>query len=794
MDVQTFLQTVITSPHNTTQAYMKLLHRGSEVEYVRYNGDLSSVLERVGSRDTNWSKDTYFSPHLYDESRVLLSTRTVALDIDTSDIIYLPCTPSVVVNTSPNKHQVYIVFDEPIDELVTQQIASALEEHDPLSTPIGSLFRLPDTINTKYPTVDDIPYKVSITKHTDHINRLENLIPQILPMTDSTSTTTNAHDRLNLAFNIPDPNTFRPRRFIEELHLSPMAEAEWRETSNNPRASLRRLILELHRKGVPRGIVYAIAFLSANNHFSTQTYNAETDLKKLILYLESIKDRVDQREIIDRARNMTQTIEQRRDAISTSVQKYMRENGVFSHMRDNNTWYVPSSQSPILLASRERRLLNYLDKTFGLNASDSDTDFTVNGLITFASTLPRIGQGTTLAYYDRAANRLLISTGATHVYSITPTTIETTPNGTGGVILFPMDDIFLPFMPRDRSTQDHASISNVPQDVHWSEILFGPVLDHILSLSHEEARAVLSSWLLFLFFKSDAAARPLLAVLGTPGSGKSTIMKRVCTFLYGKVSGFMTIGTKDDYDQVTSMYPLVVIDNLDTWERWIPDSLAQSAGAIDRGVRKLYTNSEMHIYHRDAIVALTAHDPKFSRADVADRLLILPMQRLTNFLPERELMRLDRPALWYAIFKDLQHIISLPQPQTEEQLRVQDFVSLGSWIAQGLDLLPEFLSAVTKLKGSQKAFALEADQMLVSSIIEYTTKSKSSDKFKPSQQLYLELDQYSNSPQFSKKYKTAQILDNKLWIIQDALRSIVDIQWTEDAYKRRAWKIVSKTI
>lgn len=771
-----FLEQIITSPFNTQHTQMQILVRGRDIEYINYPDDIPLLVSLSGEQDV------YFSPHLYAVSEqpgvnghILLATRTVALDLNNTDLIYLSATPSVVVSTSPDRNQAYFVFDETIDESIGKQIAASAEEVDAASIALGYLFRLPNTINTKYQE----PHKVTIVRNTPHINKVDQLVPSHTK-----------HTHVDTDFEIPTLKDLRPQRYVEELNLPPIVNSEFSATLplKQQQSSLRRFIKECLLLGVPKGVVFLLCQHHANNYTKQLKYHQDEELKKLINFVDINKNKQDVKGEVYKIRSTTQTIEARRDGIATLTIQYMREHGTFSHMRDGVLLYTPEAAQPLFIGSREQSLLTYLERVFGLNATDGDTPHVIASLTSFSQSLPRNAESSILSYYDRHTNRLLVSTGAAELYNITPQAITLVSNGISNITLFPMNNISIPFLPRPKA---------LPQ--HWSEMLFGPVLDSILTLSHEEARAILASWFLFILFKNDAGARPLLAMLGQPGSGKSTIMKRVCTLLYGKVSGFMTIGTKDEYDQVTSTYPLVVIDNLDTWQSWIPDALAQSASAIDRGVRKMYTNHELHIYHRDAIVAITAHDPKFSRPDVADRLIILPMQRIEEgkFIAERDLMRMDRPAMWYHIFLDLQKILGTPQPPTSQQLRVQDFVSLGSWIASGLDLLDEFTSAITKLKGSQKAFALSGDQLLLNAMIAYTTKPargrNTASTYQLPQQLYLALEYASgDGDTFRKKYKNAQALDNKLWASQDALRSVVDISWDTDSFGRRTWKIGKK--
>lgn len=796
-NVLEFLQSIVSCAQgHENHAFMKLLVRGqTEPTYIRWLDVLSN--EGVDTLLAP-APDTFFSPHLYDTpgvSGTLLSTRTIAIDTGEADLAYLPLTPSVVVQSSPTRTQSYFIFDTEVDEFVAEQIATSLPDTDLSSVGLGHLMRLPNSLNTKYSKIYAGPHRVQIIKTNTLIHKVENLIPSPNGI--------HRFDPESLAFDTPDPSQVDVHALVDTLELSALATAEFIETSRNPKQSLTRLISEILKKGLSKGIAFLVAKHSANNYTALYEYHQDEELRALVLGCEQKLGIFDPREKLQAIRESAQTLEVRKEGIAQATKQYMRDTGEFSHLRDGTKWYIPRNKQPIDIAYRSNKLAYYLERELGLNASDFDTPYVLHSLEAFVDGLPKVGTGAVLSYYDSSAQRLLIHTGANNVHCITPQSITQIPNGSYSITLFPIDDIFVPFMPRPtyQPIHEHTDITTIPpttykhthDDQHWSQVLFGPILDRVLNLTPEETRAVLSAWFLFLFFKNEAAARPLLALLGQPGSGKSTIMKRVCTLLYGKVSGFMSLSTRDDFDQIMSTYPLVVIDNLDTWEKWIPDALAQSAGAIDRGKRKQYTNNELFIYHRDAMVCLTAHDPKFGRADVADRLLILPMKRLDTFIAEGELLRIDRANTWAQIFSDLQTILNTPKPTIATQLRVMDFSTLGSWIAKALQLEAEFISALNKLHNQQRSFALEADQLLLTAAINYANSSKSTSTPKLVQQLFLELENYSGDPlAFHKKYRTAQQLGNKLLSSQDALKSIVNISWDFDAFNRRLWKIESK--
>lgn len=795
-----------------TPLYMHVYIRGIDTPHVwlPYNDDTPTLLAQQLDLSLKAIPitDVYFSPHLYFEPDYTLSpdipmrsdatcapTRTLAVDVDNADLMYLPLLPSNIVRTSISRHQVYYVFDNEITQELSKQLVLSVAGSDMISYKFGHMLRLPTTYNHKY----NPPYQIRVTQDTRIVHAVEDLMPS-----------TNGHrpyTEEDLLIQSPIPPTLKPQTYLDQLGLSPSVTLQFNNPAADPMAALKNLIVEMLHKHVPRENIFFMCKQSTNNPFATLAYNQEYELAKYILKLETASSTPDTLSMARRIRNTTATQEERHELMYEVVRECMISNGNFYHTKQGTMWYVPNdAPSSVLMSHRSASLQYYLNRTFGLNTTDYDTQYVIPSLLAFVSGLPQTTVESKLSHYSKPSNRLLIHTGTSTVFNVTPSRVDTIHNGEYGVLFHPLSGIFMPFIPHDGPITLTSSIPDplnpirrkvitIPYDT-WNEALFGPFLDNIQGLTHDEAKALLSAWFLFLFFKNAAPARPLLAIFGQPGSGKSTIMKRIAYFLYGKKSGIVGVTTPQEYDHVTFAYPLAVFDNVDTWERWLSDRLAQSAGALDNTRRTQYTDDQTTILTKDAMVAVTSHDPKFSRPDIADRLLILRKSRFDVFEDEAELMVMPRAAMWYDMIHDLSIILATPRPYIPEQLRVQDFASLGSWIASGLDLLTEFQSAISKIRIGQKSFALDNDAILLDACISYVTRSKTAADFKSPSQIYADLEfmhSLSGDPtQFSKKYRNPTLLNNKLYAAQDALSANLDIQVGQDEYGRRTWRIQRK--
>jgi hypothetical protein len=761
VDQQEFLSNVVT----TKEGRLHIFSRAKGDQYIDYPNERLPTL----------THDAYFSPHLTTPDNTILPTCTLALDIDAADLLYLPLVPTMLIQTSPTRHQAYFIFDSKIDELTSRLMALSIPGVDQSTHKFGSLLRLPYTLNTKYP----VPFPVQIEQNNHLTHRLEDLLPDTSPYEPYTEA--------DLSIALPDNTGFKPLAFMDQAKIPAVVSSQYLVQVPDPLPTLRQLILECIKAGVPRDKTYLLALGSANNVFTKLQYNSERELLKFILNLEQIAHKPDIRPQLNRIRSMTPTQEARAEGVSITVQMAMRDYGEFSHTREGSLWYCPKTGGPVQVSRRSERLINYLNTEYGLNASDSDTEHVMHDLIAFTAKLPQRSHEARLSHYDRQSNHLLVHTGANQVFSITPNEIKLVPNGSNGIIFHPMHDIFVPFMPRPNTE---------PADKHWSEQLLnvGPFLKNVTNLSPDEARTLMATWFMFTFFKNVAGSRPLLAIMGQPGSGKTTAFMRLSTLLYGKISGIAGVTTPDQFDQGVSSFPIFVLDNVDTWERWLPDRLAQSAATIDNVKKKLYTDTDTVIMRRDALLAITAHDPKFGRADVADRLLILNMKRIddTDFLADEGLLDIPRATMWGQILYDLQNILRTAPPTIEEHLRIQDFAELGAWIAAGMGLLPHFRSALVKLRSTQKTFAMSGDMALVEALTLFSERQVTPIKMSP-HELYSKLEFFSKDPQaFGRRIRNAAALDNKLWAMQDALKQILNIEAITDEFGRRTWSIAAK--
>jgi energy-coupling factor transporter ATP-binding protein EcfA2 len=368
------------------------------------------------------------------------------------------------------------------------------------------------------------------------------------------------------------------------------------------------------------------------------------------------------------------------------------------------------------------------------------------------------------------------------VYRITADGTSRHPDGQFG-ILFPW-----------RPQSEELITLDTPLEGDWAEWLFDGWFDNLLDFTPEQARILVKVWVLFILFRDSAVSRPILALLGQQGSGKSTLFHIIYTLIYGRHKSLNAISNTEDFDFLTSSDPLVVFDNVDTWSSWLPDRLALAASASDLVKRKLYTDTDTITMKRQAILGITAHEPKFGRPDVVDRLLILNLQRREGFKPESELIErvhAARANLWGSIVKDCQKILATPNVSAEEipNFRISDFARVGARIAKALGIHSEFYAIIERLRASQVAFSLGEDDILVSGIQQFIARrTANTPEYISVGYLWEYITVFDKT--FANTYKTSNALSRKLITMEPNLKALFKIEHKYDTTRGiRTWKI-----
>jgi len=549
------------------------------------------------------------------------------------------------------------------------------------------------------------------------------------------------------------------------------------------------LMCSLFEAGLTREQVFWVAKHSPNNKFAADMrYNADRELAKDVLNAEQkvkikpvdIKGRIDQVRIQPVPSVPGGALYKRRQILD-AVMFTMRNTGQFCKVVAGIPYFVPvDSGRPIPLTAGSEHLRALLHLKYGINSADPEYKHVHDGVIDEGISIENEIQESTLSFYQN--HKLWFHSGRKEILEITADSVQTKNNAECGV-LFPWHEIYEPF-----TVDLHAP------DIDWGEVVFGD-LHNTSNMAPVHARALLKSWLIFSLFRSQVSNRPILAFFGPPGAAKSTIPHRIYALLYARRLAVGGVTGASDFDTTCAKLPIYCIDNLDTYVGWIIDKLAQAIGNIDVVKRKLFTDVDMIRMRRQAMLIVTAHQPKFTREDVTSRLLLIRMNKIADDALQGETAMIDkiiryRPQLWGTILRDVQTVLRTPEfTDSTIKWRIEDFCIIGEWIAHALGFRDEFNEGLAALLGTQADTIIQQEEMLSYALMEL---AKTLPQSMTGQELWdgLLIQLGANQNSFIRTYKNQIKLQQKLVTMRSALSHVVHIDQVLDPETRLAKWIV----
>lgn len=791
MEIETFLRNVIT----TESGWFCLAVKTAD-DFIELWFDWPTEVEKIVQtvEESKDKFDIYFSAHLFKAQRSLKAnvsqSRTIQADLDAAHIETLPIQPSLLVQTSPGRHQGYWLLktdvDNPTLERLSRKITYSIMFSDLSGWSLGHKVRVPNTYNYKY---TGEPKEVIVKDYS-----FKTYDPYDIDMLPEPKLKTAIEDNDWLSANKEEPDV-GPQEYLHRFRgkLPAKAIAQYNVQAKDRSSALWYLCISGFRAGLTRDEVYWLARRSANNKFTDLRYNGDLELAKDVLRAEAnaLTDNTGPNVMLSimEYRKMKGIPAEKKVLIFNTVRESLVAQGRLIRCFDDTLWYVRTDLGrPISISKNSEYLDTLLDIQFGLNHTEIEQAYVASSLSTLVRNSAPTTVQSSLSFYKPESHLVLLHTGRKEVVSITSSGVETVVNGTHGII-FPWSLTSTPFQ-----------ISFEELDYPWEHYLFGD-MPNIMSFTQSECMAIMKTWFMFLMFRSNCISRPLLALFGQPGSGKSTTFRRVYALIYGPSRSIGSVTTPDDFDYGVSTDPLVVLDNVDSWEKWLPDRLALSASNSDIIKRKLYTDKDTIVLRRQALIGLTAHSPKFIRADVADRLLLLNFTRLDKFTAESTIINSileNRARLWGAIIKDIQATLRAPVPEEWEvpQFRVEDFARVGLWVSRALGFEEDFRAAITRIMGNQRTLSLEEETLLVDGLQRLAEKHQSENIWYNPAKLWQELEASStDSISFRRIYHNAVSLARRLWTLQDSLKEAFHMEWRLDQHTgAKLWKISANNV
>ncbi len=325
-------------------------------------------------------------------------------------------------------------------------------------------------------------------------------------------------------------------------------------------------------------------------------------------------------------------------------------------------------------------------------------------------------------------------------------------------------------------------------DIGQHNMLFDRVVNQISfvpkglsGITVDQQRKALIVWMFALAFPDLQPAKPILLVEGNYGSGKTSVVTQIQLVLMGiENSMILQRNKEDDFGVVLQRAPIALFDNTDSYIDWVPDAIAAYTTLGQWNKRKLFTDDENMIIKPHAFIAVTSRNPaSFRREDVADRCVILHLERRATFTDVHELrqqMLADRPQLlgeyiWWLgkIVAELRRASA--QPRKPEIYRMAGFAAFGRIVGRVLGWADEDVDKLMNaLQGERDAFISEEDPLcdLLTKWIAYKPKQGPANRGRvmTANQLHSELESFAlmasitweSSPRLlAQKLKSSQV-------------------------------------
>ncbi len=320
-------------------------------------------------------------------------------------------------------------------------------------------------------------------------------------------------------------------------------------------------------------------------------------------------------------------------------------------------------------------------------------------------------------HYSKLTNAVYLANGHA-VYKISKDRVEICANGTDGVLFY--SNTFA-----DATDIDLENPLSADEfcDLLLGDLSFGGPLITGNSENQNYIRFLILAWLLSTWFPELLVSKALLVVQGEKGSGKTIVLQKMLRVLFGPTINVVLMPSKpDDFDVIVCDKCLTVFDNVDTVRPWLADKLATVATGGYLQKRKLYTNHQLISVPVLSFVALTTRNPSFNRDDVADRTLLVELNRLPDFSrnPEKLLSEINelRPRLLATMVHMAQDMLrafeATPNVSLEGcDLRSADFASVVMRLGSFYGVTDGAKGALSLMRNLQAQFTLDDNPIKV---------------------------------------------------------------------------------
>lgn len=418
-------------------------------------------------------------------------------------------------------------------------------------------------------------------------------------------------------------------------------------------------------------------------------------LEKLEFLLRKRQIPMAMRQIDDIRRAGLQAFERDR-RIGIKITQDLKEQGTFLNLpeRINQEAHWFDKDSKILMGVESSLMETKIDLSYGINPAEELSKKVTKHLRSIALEYGQEARVYRGWYYDLGTQRLYIYRGEGEVYRLDGEKIEIVPNSTDGLYL-EGNPGFEPFK---------ADLDNPIScyDLLIKDLSFD--ISEEVRLAEDLQRTVLWLWFRSLFFIELQPTKPLLTLIGDPGSGKTSALRRMLKLLCGASGDVSRIKDKNSWTSTITNRTVLVLDDITEKHLWMSEYLNTLATGQSIEARVYFTTNDPESYRPRCFGAMTTIQSPFTESTTADRMILLRMTRLGSRIPEHQLNtyileRRDR--LWGDLLTRLNKDIQLLQAKDSIiTFRMADWASLADKLlreqAEGDRVLQDIIGGLEK--------------------------------------------------------------------------------------------------
>ena len=376
-------------------------------------------------------------------------------------------------------------------------------------------------------------------------------------------------------------------------------------------------------------------------------------------------------------------------------------------------------------------------------------------------------------FWSEAECRLYVNLGGPEVYLL---------NGNGDIVVGYNGECGLMFITNDTKKFAKPDFDAPPKDAFVmlvDDLSFNTSLD--APAKPDEQRELLKAWVLAFFFQELMPTKPILAMLGQPGAGKTTAIRRILRILEDPEADVLGVQTdkQDAFRASIESHRLLVMDNLEkSGAGWMVDTLNKLATGGNIELRELYKTNAKHLIVPRCFVAITAVNLPFNDETLFSRLLVLEMQKVSDPAPEFYLQRRIREnegAIWADLLKKLDRVVTSikknrsVRPPTKS--RLVDFTVFCERIKDSGVVRNEVLSmGLLSMVDSQMKQLKESSQAIQLLETWIQRRPQEAEKWHTYRQIYDIFAQECSMRKIDLKWKSPQGLERHLSTLKDRLR------------------------